>query len=225
MSAAIFYNICVIITFINREPHIKWLKKELPKLKSKAKPITFIQKAGEVVYIPEGWYHATMSIGITMSVAQQPLKPLLGTPYYFTVQGEEDLMKKNYKSALRMFKEGLKLSNEKDFNLMRKVGEASEKNNLLSEAERAYRLSIELNKLHPAAYVELVGLLYEQGKNDSALEILETASDRDVNHDMLDHYGTILIAYQSDLLQKKSARPPLKDACINKNFRISYGEL
>eukprot|EP00732_Lithocolla_globosa_P004307 Lithocolla_globosa_v1_NODE_3917_length_1551_cov_4.167781.p1 type:complete len:426 gc:universal NODE_3917_length_1551_cov_4.167781:1444-167(-) len=39
--------------------HNEWLDKIYPFLSEMDKPIEVIQKAGDLIYIPEGWYHAT----------------------------------------------------------------------------------------------------------------------------------------------------------------------
>lgn len=57
------------------ETHIDWLKIVFPRLTSREKPIEIIQRAGEVLYIPEGWYHATVSLSaLTLAISRQPKK-------------------------------------------------------------------------------------------------------------------------------------------------------
>lgn len=179
------------------EPHIKWLEEVSPGLPSGRKPTTFVQRAGEVVYIPEGWYHATMSIGRTVSIAQQPYAPLAGTPYFYMVNGETAMKQEEYETALNLFNKGLEMSGRKDFNLMRKVGEAYEKSGQFKEAETHYRDAIRLNTLHPAAYVELVGLLDDRNYKGDALSILHLASRRKVTHQVLDMYWNKLVGKDS----------------------------
>ena len=40
---------------------------------SAARPLECIQREGELLYVPEGWYHATVNLGDTVAVASQRL--------------------------------------------------------------------------------------------------------------------------------------------------------
>ncbi len=174
------------------QPQLKWLETVFPHLLPEEKPITFVQKAGQVVYVPEGWYHATRSIGLTVSITKQPILAKEGTPYYYMVQGEKELTSKRYDNALMQFRIGLNLSHNKDFNLMRKIGEASEKIGDKESARLHYEKAIQLNRLHPASYVELIGLLTELGQNSAAENFLHIAAERGVVHAGLSHYNATL---------------------------------
>lgn len=201
------------------DPHIKWLEQEQGQLKGNRKPITFVQRAGEVVYIPEGWYHATMSIGVTVSVAQQPLEPLQDTPYYYLVHGDVKMQRRAYTEALELFNSGLKLSGDKDFNLMRKAGEASEKIGLLEQAELFYRNAISLNLLHPAAYIELMGMLHEGGKIEPALVALDLARRRGVHHEVLDYYHQVFRKEENRVQSERVKHE--KDTCPDVQYDLS----
>ena len=54
-------------------PHISWLQDVYPtvRLDPTARPLECIQRAGDVVYVPAGWYHATVNLGDTIAVAQR----------------------------------------------------------------------------------------------------------------------------------------------------------
>ena len=175
------------------QPQLKWLETVFPHLLPEEKPIMFVQKAGQIVYVPEGWYHATRSVGLTVSVTKQPVLPKEGTPYYYMVQGEKELTSKRFDNALMQFRVGLNLSHDRDFNLMRKIGEASEKIGDKESARLYYEKAIQLNRLHPASYVELIGLLIESGQNSTAENYLHIAAERGVVHAALSHYNATLL--------------------------------
>jgi tetratricopeptide (TPR) repeat protein len=208
-----------------REAHTAWLEEELPLLKQKNKPITFIQQAGEVVYVPEGWYHATMSIGVTVSGSRQAARALPGTPYFLLARGEAAAERGDYAAALALFKEGLELSHDKDVDLMRKVGEMLEKQGLFSDAERYYRRAARGNPLHPAAYAELVGLLHRQGLAEAARAWLTLAEQNRVSSTVLRQYKQLLqddgscswAAAKEDLLPI-----PTKSECVNNKYKMSF---
>ena len=41
-------------------------------------PLACVQEAGEIVYVPEGWNHATTNVGQTIALAQQRHEPRAG---------------------------------------------------------------------------------------------------------------------------------------------------
>jgi hypothetical protein len=46
-------------------PHLRWLRDVYPSLPADARPLECVQRPGDVVYVPSGWYHATVNIGDT----------------------------------------------------------------------------------------------------------------------------------------------------------------
>ena len=51
--------------------HHSWLEEVLPTLEPEERPLQCVQTAGDVLYIPENYYHATYSLGETVSMAAQ----------------------------------------------------------------------------------------------------------------------------------------------------------
>ena len=51
--------------------HLRWLKDVLPKLPHEMAPLECIQDVGDILFIPGGWWHATLNIGETVAVVQQ----------------------------------------------------------------------------------------------------------------------------------------------------------
>ena len=48
-----------------------WLRKVLPVLPERHRPIGCLIPAGELLYMPAGWVHATMNVGETVGVGVQ----------------------------------------------------------------------------------------------------------------------------------------------------------
>ncbi|CAE8665416.1 unnamed protein product [Polarella glacialis] len=48
-----------------------WLNSIYPSLPAESLPLEFIQKSGDVVYIPDGWYHAVINLADTLAVSIQ----------------------------------------------------------------------------------------------------------------------------------------------------------
>ena len=55
--------------------HQAWQRDVYPLLEEEARPLECVQEAGWVLYLPEGWYHATENQNLTLSLARQPLLP------------------------------------------------------------------------------------------------------------------------------------------------------
>lgn len=49
-----------------------WLEMEVPKLAIERRPIQCIQLPGDIIYLPESFYHATINYGETLAFALQP---------------------------------------------------------------------------------------------------------------------------------------------------------
>jgi oxalate decarboxylase/phosphoglucose isomerase-like protein (cupin superfamily) len=57
-----------------------WFLEELPKLREEAESLgllEFTQEAGEVVYLPEGWWHAVLNVSddVAMAVTHNAVLP------------------------------------------------------------------------------------------------------------------------------------------------------
>jgi histone arginine demethylase JMJD6 len=52
----------------------KWLKYEYPKIKHH-KHIKLVQNPGEIIFVPAGWWHTAINVGVTFAVTQNYLHP------------------------------------------------------------------------------------------------------------------------------------------------------
>ena len=59
------------VTFDPREHHLRWLEDTMPSLSAEQRPAQCVQHPGEIAYVPAGWYHGTLNVGQTVSIAQQ----------------------------------------------------------------------------------------------------------------------------------------------------------
>ena len=70
-------------------------------------PFEVLQQAGEAVYIPEGWYHATRTLGLeSVSVRFQAKAADPNNFYFYLVDGEQRLREKDFNGAIMSFKLG-----------------------------------------------------------------------------------------------------------------------
>ncbi|KAH9503774.1 JmjC domain-containing protein 8 [Bulinus truncatus] len=54
-----------------------WFHKVYPQLTEAEKPIECVQRGGEILYLPEGMYHATLNLGDTIALAIQKKDPTI----------------------------------------------------------------------------------------------------------------------------------------------------
>ena len=65
--------------YCEAESHMEWLSQVYSKIPSSEVPLHCTQEAGEVMYVPEGWYHAVTNEGDAVGVAAQNSEPSAGT--------------------------------------------------------------------------------------------------------------------------------------------------
>ncbi|KAK7102585.1 uncharacterized protein [Littorina saxatilis] len=56
---------------------LDWFELVYPNLTAEQRPLECVQEGGEILYLPEGFYHATLNIGDTIAVALQNKDPVL----------------------------------------------------------------------------------------------------------------------------------------------------
>ena len=174
------------------ETHIEWLDVVSPSLAQKDRPLEVTQRPGEVLYIPEGWYHATVSLSdLTVAITQQTNHASEDGFYDYTMIGTEAMKERRYEKALNYFSRALSLCY--DANILRKIGEAYEKLGNFVQAQRLFLMSIERNYRHPASYIDLIGILIDNKDSRRAEEILELADRHGVILPTLEKYRVGLL--------------------------------
>ena len=97
-----------------------------------------VQRQGEVLYLPEGWYHATISESdLTISVTQQPENAIPGSAYQLGLLGTAAFKKRDYSTAIELYLSSI--SQVDNFNIRRALGECYEKVGNVAAAESEYR--------------------------------------------------------------------------------------
>ena len=82
---------------------LHWFEKVYPKLAPSERPIELIQRAGEVIYLPDGWGHATLNVGLTLAVAAQ--RPSMQDPLPLAIAEVRSLLpRRRYLEAIRKVK-------------------------------------------------------------------------------------------------------------------------
>ena len=151
-----------------------WLRDIYPSLTMNevVQPIEILQNAGEIVYIPEGWYHATRTMSeVSISISYEPSEEEYGTYYYYLIQGNKKANGKDFKSAIKLYRLGLAI--EADVNILQRLAYSYEQEGLLIDAEETYLQAIQRNPRDPYTYALLINLLITYNPKDATSNITD----------------------------------------------------
>ena len=157
-----------------------WREQVLPKLTSSdLAPYEVIQEAGQVVYVPEGWYHATQTLSAeSVSVRFTPADEESGKYYYYLARGDQKIAAGDPTAAVKLYRLGLAL--QKDAILLMHLGHALEQLGLFVEAEEAYKDALRRSPRNPYVYTMLINLFVSHSAKDASTgiaELLERAEE------------------------------------------------
>mmetsp|Transcript_28074 Transcript_28074/g.38452 ORF Transcript_28074/g.38452 Transcript_28074/m.38452 type:complete len:531 (-) Transcript_28074:264-1856(-) len=169
--------------------HDAWLRDTLPTITPETRPLQCVQQPGDILYVPEGWYHATYSMGDVVGMAVQAteaqtaglkclhesfdimLEGLRGfsgeftddAPYWFT-------------RGLELMEQGIALVPSEAFRAYEAAARAAINiPGQLKMAETLIRQSIELHQAYPESLLVLGHVKLVQGKPQLAIEPLLSA--------------------------------------------------
>jgi len=84
------------------EVHLDWLTKVWPKLKGTPRaPHECVQRPGDVLYLPEGWWHATLNLGDTIAVSCQHPDFLTNSSTGLVAKAHDMVETGDYRGAIR----------------------------------------------------------------------------------------------------------------------------
>jgi oxalate decarboxylase/phosphoglucose isomerase-like protein (cupin superfamily) len=155
------------------------------------------QNQGEVLYIPEGWYHATQtisdhSVSLTWELQSSDQTPAAAGQkkkvhfYFYLDEGNQRLAVKDFKGAIRMFKMGLAI--QRNILLLERLADVYVLSEMYLAAEELYREIIDINPLNPAPYGKLIELLIDHATrdvSDSIAHLLQQAEAKGIKEDVL----------------------------------------
>lgn len=142
------------------EHHLQWLHDVYPKIKDdeSTAPMECVQYAGDMIYVPEGWYHATVNLGDTASISQQTKRFTPGSPRELGDRSQLAYRRQQYDDAFALAREAQeKDSMEGDHYIS--LGHALEGSGRYHEAKAAFKNATRLMPRNPGAYYTLGKLL------------------------------------------------------------------
>lgn len=142
---------------VDKSPR-RWLDTSYPLLSLSDMPMEIYQKAGQLVYVPEGWYHATVTVSeSSVSLQRYTTQEDRNSYYHYLRVGLSRFNEGDFTGANKMFKLGLALC--RDAQLLYFFALSLEKAGLLSQARDALYEMVTKNKSDPTGYVQLIKLL------------------------------------------------------------------
>lgn len=124
-----------------------------------------LQEEGEALYIPEGFYHGTMSVGDSVGVVHQADRLIEGTAFHSFSRA---FHARNTTEALQLLRHSIHLDrSNSDYQMQMGVAYASV--GLWAEAADAFRAAVQLNPLNRDARINLVTALVRLGRRWEAL--------------------------------------------------------
>lgn len=158
-----------------------WLRTVFPKLPKERRPLSCTTQPGELIYVPETWYHATMNMGESIGAAGQDKEPLTKVQYHWN-RGNAVHKGDGPAAALEHYEKIVKLSpSSQEGRYME--GLALTELRRSDEAVAANKRAITLAPDHSETLNNL-GVVYSQmsGKLEDALLNFERAFDANPLH-------------------------------------------
>jgi hypothetical protein len=152
------------------------------------------QEEGEVLYVPEGWYHASdvlsdIAIGVSFhSIATQP-----SSYYYYMNEGIQRVRNNDLQGGMRLFKLGLGIN--RNIQLLKCYADALILAQSYTAAEEVLREILQENPQDPNIYSKLINMMINHANKDISGSISELL-------DQADQYGirdTVLFLSQQNL--------------------------
>ena len=153
------------------EAALRWFESTYDALDEAQRPWECMQYPGEVFYVPEDWYHATINIGETVAVVGQASMPVEGTMMYHVYAGLDYGDRKDRKQSLAHFGEALKVApnHPQIFNY---YGNHYKSHNEHQTAAEFYRKAVASNPKYSMAWLSLGQTLALLERFDEAYDAL-----------------------------------------------------
>ena len=178
-----------------------WLKAVYPTLEDNDKPIECVQEAGEILYLPESYYHETINIGDTLAigfqknVAQTPveqifyaLRPIESKAGQTDDEEEKAVLYKQIVEEYYKLLELLPTSTE----VCHKLGEALYNDKQYDKALMFTQRAIDFDPKFIVAYCSMSRYLRENDDLNESESVIKTAYQLNPrNFDVLTHYAEV----------------------------------
>ena len=170
---------------------LEWFRKVYPQLDDAKLPLECIQEAGEILYLPESYYHGTLNIGDTLAVGWQKKEAVLPveriiydcTEMFNQLNGVSNNRERVvlYEKIAKKYGEMVEMlpsSSEAHHKFGEMLFESGKKDEGMSMIQKA----IEIDPLFVIAYTTLAQYLIDVGNTDEAERLCRKAFDLNPMH-------------------------------------------
>ena len=174
------------------EAALKWYEKTYDALPDADKPVECMQYPGEVFYVPEDWYHATINVGETVAVVGQASMPAEGSMMYHVYAALDYGDRKDRRMSLAHFAEALKVAPEHP-QIFNYYGNHYKSYNEHRTAIAYYRKAVHSNPMYSMAWLSLGQTLAITQDYEEAYDALLHSVQLNPNyHETLLELGNVL---------------------------------
>ncbi|XP_078342854.1 bifunctional arginine demethylase and lysyl-hydroxylase PSR-like [Oculina patagonica] len=164
---------------------LDWINKVYPNLPPEDKPMECVQEAGEILYLPESYYHGTVNIGDTMAI---------GIQKYNAATKVEKLFYEKAKGRrqLEIFQELSTLLPDST-EVLHKLADQYFRRGDIQKAIATLEKAVQMDSLFVIAKLDLARYYNHHGSTEKAKQLFEEALE--VHPDSFDghiHYGEFL---------------------------------
>ena len=150
-----------------------------------------MQYPGEVFYVPEDWYHATINIGETVAVVGQASMPVEGTMMYHVYAGLDYGDRKDRKRSLAHFGEALRVAPNHP-QIYNYFGNHYKSHSELRTAVEYYRKAVASNSKYSMAWLSLGQTLVMLQEYEEAYDaLLHSVELNPLYHETLLELGNV----------------------------------
>eukprot|EP00937_MAST-01D_sp_MAST-1D-sp2_P003305 g3305.t1 len=166
-----------------RMPIAQWVREVLPELPQGARPLTCVLEPGDLLHVPESWYHATLNLGESVGVAGQgpastAAQQRLNEVEELAGRGMQASMQGRGAEADRLIKRALKLAPDHAETLdIQGIHLAN--GGRLPQAVRSFRKAFRFNPLYEQAFDHVLQSLLDAGKDEAAEAFEDEAGEFD----------------------------------------------
>ncbi|XP_060593722.1 uncharacterized protein LOC132748180 isoform X2 [Ruditapes philippinarum] len=181
---------------------IEWYKEIYPQLSPEEKPLECIQKAGEILYLPESTYHGTINLGDTIAIGIQKKEAVTTVEKLFyderkieeSMRGKDETEKQKLKLQQVKIVEKLVQLLPDNAEVQMKLGSQYADIREYEKARHHTRQAIKLDKHFVIAVLNLAGMEFKIGNLEEADQLYRHAKEMNPNlWDVYAQYGDFLV--------------------------------
>jgi len=154
----------------------RWIERSYPNVTTEFTPSEATLGAGDMLFVPEGYYFAFVTKSDISTSLVKFRKPEVGEAYQAYIEGKSRFGRRDYKGAERLFRKALEKKDGYSHIILEELALTLEKMMDFESAEEHYRRAIYINKRSVVAYERLVRLQHGRSNIAAAAATVKLAA-------------------------------------------------